>query len=249
MHLSVDNLSIQRGERDVLTDISFTANGGEFIGLVGPNGAGKTSLMRAMLGLLAHQGHCSLSDLSIQEKAKTTSWLPQTRDIAWPMSVKSLIALGRQPHSTDDATNEAAISQAIQDMELGDFIDRPATELSGGETARALIARCLAQTPALFMADEPLAGLDMAHQISALELFRKKADAGGLIISSIHDVGLAARYCTRFILLGDTQLLADGVPLAIMKDPLFADIFSIDTIFATAEDGTLFMPKKRSKTR
>lgn len=244
-HLSVQNLSVTRGERSILQDISFAAEGGEFIGLIGPNGSGKTSLMRAMVGLLPHQGACSLSALSDNARARTVSWLPQKRDVAWPVSVQSLVMLGRHPHPTSDAENAEAVRQALEEMELTPFARRPATELSGGETARALIARCLAQSTPILLADEPLAGLDMAHQLSVLELFRKRADNGALIISSIHDISLAARYCTRFILLGDQNLLADGKPEEIINDPLFSKVFNIEIMVTPSDDGPIFMPKKR----
>ena len=245
IQLTVQNLSVMRDDRPILKDISFTAQGGEFIGLIGPNGAGKTSLMRAILGLLPHTGICNLSSLSPQAKAKQISWLPQSREVAWPMSVESLIMLGRQPHDTEAEADNQAVQEAIKAMELTELALRPATELSGGETARALIARCLAQETDIFMADEPLAGLDMAYQLSTLELLSEKANQGKLILTSVHDIGLAARYCTRFILLGHQKILADGKPDEIMKDERFSDIFGIESLFAVTEDGPIFMPRKR----
>ena len=243
--LCVQNLSVMRADRAILQDISFTAQPGEFIGLIGPNGAGKTSLMRSILGLLPHQGECNLSSLSPQAKAKTISWLPQSRDVAWPMSVRSLVLLGRQPHQSNATDDDKAVEDALGAMELEDLADRPATELSGGETARALIARCLAQNTDIFMADEPLAGLDMAHQLSTLDLLAERAKAGKLILTSVHDIGLAARYCTRFILLGHNRLLADGLPQEIMNQTAFSDVFGIETLFANTEDGPIFMPRRR----
>lgn len=244
-NLIVENLSVTRNGRPVLQDISFTAQAGEFIGLIGPNGTGKTTLMRAMLGLLPHTGRCNLSSLSADAKAKLVSWLPQARDVAWPMSVSSLVALGRQPHGRSAKENEAAVTDALAAMELTDLAERPATELSGGETARALIARCLAQDTDLFMADEPLAGLDMAHQLSVCELLSQRVQNGRLIVTSIHDIGLASRFCTRFILLGNQRILADGPPQEIMAHPSFADIFGIDPLFAETDAGPIFMPWRR----
>ena len=245
IQLTLNNLSVMRGDKPILQNISCAAQGGEFIGLIGPNGAGKTSLMRAMLGLLPHSGECSLSSLSRDAKAKTVSWLPQSRDIAWPMSLEALVRLGRHPHNTTATQDDEAVQNALQAMELNDFATRKATALSGGETARVLIARCLAQSTPLLLADEPLADLDMAHQLSVLELFAAKAAQGDLVISSIHDIGLALRYCTRFILLGDQQLLADGKPEDIVKEPIFSHVFGIETLFVRSDDGPIFMPKKR----
>lgn len=245
IQLCVQNLSVMRGDRAILQDISFNAEGGEFIGLIGPNGAGKTSLMRAILGLLPYQGDCNLSSLSPHAKAKHISWLPQSRDVAWPMSVRSLVMLGRQPYQSSAEANDKAVRDAIEAMELEALSTRSATELSGGETARALIARCLAQDTAIFMADEPLASLDMAYQLSTLDLLAKRAKSGKLIFTSIHDIGLAARYCTRFMLIGNHQLLADGTPDEIMKDEAFSKVFGIESLFANTEDGPIFMPRRR----
>lgn len=244
-NLIVENLSVSRNGRPVLQDISFTAQPGEFIGLIGPNGTGKTTLMRAMLGLLPHTGHCNLSSLSADAKAKLVSWLPQARDVAWPMSVSSLVALGRQPYKTSTKEDDDAVANAIADMELTDLAERPATELSGGETARALIARCLAQDTSIFMADEPLAALDMSHQLSVCELLGQRVQNHRLIVTSIHDIGLAARYCTRFILLGNQTILADGPPQEIMAHHSFADIFGIEPLFAETDAGPIFLPWKR----
>ena len=243
--LGVQNLSVMRGDRAILQDVSFHAEGSEFIGLIGPNGAGKTSLMRAILGLLPYQGDCNLASLSSHDKAKYISWLPQSRDVAWPMSVRALVMLGRQPYQSSVTENDKAVNEALQAMELEELATRPATQLSGGETARALIARCLAQDTAIFMADEPLASLDMAYQLSTLELLAERAKSGKLIFTSIHDIGLAARYCTRFMLLGDNQLLADGTPDEIMKNEAFSKVFGVETLFAHTEDGPIFMPRRR----
>lgn len=244
-HLSVKDLSVTRGGQSILQDISFTATAGEFIGLIGPNGAGKTSLMRAIVGLLPHGGDCSLASLSPAAKARTVSWLPQARDVAWPISVEALVMLGRHPYPSDTKEDAKAVKHALEEMALSHLATRPATTLSGGETARALIARCLAQSTKILLADEPLAGLDMAHQLSVLELFRTKADRGELIISSIHDVGLAARYCTRFILVGHQSLLGDGTPEEIINNPLFSEVFNIEIMMTSSDDGPMFMPKKR----
>ena len=106
------------------------------------------------------------------------------------MSVRSLVLLGRQPHQSNATDDDKAVEDALGAMELEDLADRPATELSGGETARALIATCLAQNTDIFMADEPLAGLDMAHQLSTLDLLAERAKAGKLILTSVHDMTL-----------------------------------------------------------
>ncbi len=140
--LSLDNLTVRRGGCPVVDHVSLTVGPGEVVGLIGPNGAGKTTLMRAALGLIAATGTSSLLALSAPDRARAAAWLPQTRDIAWPMAVAAVVGLGRLPQG-DGATPQgrAAVTTALAQMDLTGFRDRPATELSGGEQARVLIAR------------------------------------------------------------------------------------------------------------
>ena len=167
--LSVQNLSVTLRSRPVIQNVSFEIQPGEFVGLLGPNGTGKTSLMRAALGLLPATGHSSLADMSASERAKAVSWMPQSREIAWPIPVEKLVALGRLPHLPQGLrlpeADQALVDQAITRMGLDPFRQRAASRLSGGEQARALIARALAQDTPLLMADEPAAGLDPRRRL------------------------------------------------------------------------------------
>src|SRR5690606_21083096 len=121
---------------------------GELVGLVGPNGAGKTSLMRAALGLIPATGRSTVAELSPSRRAQLAAWLPQSREIAWPVSVETLVSLGRLPlrgGAAPSPADRAAIEAAMARAGVAELRDRPATELSGGEQARVLIARALAQ--------------------------------------------------------------------------------------------------------
>ena len=171
--LSLEALTVKRGPCPVVNSVSLEIAPGECVGLIGPNGAGKTTLMRAALGLMKHEGRSSLTDLPARDRARAAAWLPQAREIAWPVTVETLVALGRLPHDSraGDLRSEAVL-RALDRMGLTAFAQRRATELSGGEQARVLIARALAQEAPLLMADEPIAGLDPAAQIATLRSFR-----------------------------------------------------------------------------
>jgi len=244
--LSVQNLSVTLRNRPVLQDVSFDIKPGEFVGLLGPNGTGKTSLMRAALGLLPATGHSSLAEMSASERARAVSWMPQSREIAWPIPVEKLVALGRLPHLPQGlrlpAADQALIDQAISRMGLERFRQRAASRLSGGEQARALIARALAQDTPLLMADEPAAGLDPAHQISTMEVFAALADEGRSALVSLHDLGLAARHCTRLILLAEGGILADGTPAQVLTPDLMARAFGISVWHQNTAEGPVFQP-------
>lgn len=244
--LSVENLSVSLRGRPVFRDVSFAIGPGEVVGLIGPNGAGKTTLMRAALGLIPAEGLSSIAALEPRARAKAATWMPQAREIAWPVSVETLVMLGRIPQlaagqSPADA-DRAVVDSVLQRMGLTGLRARAATRLSGGEQARALIARALAQDTALVLADEPIASLDPAHQISTMRTFSAMAAEGQSILVSMHDLGLAARHCTRLILLGEGQLIADGPPNDVLTAERLARVFGISAWFSQTDDGPIFQP-------
>lgn len=244
--LTLDKVTVRRGECPVVDAVSATINQGECIGLIGPNGAGKTTLMRGALGLLPHEGSSSLSGLAAAERARAVAWLPQAREIAWPMTVETVVALGRIPHLPRGAKlreqDRAAVDDALEQMDLTGFAERFANQLSGGEQARVLIARALAQDTPLLMVDEPIAGLDPAHQISTMETFAALAEAGKSVIVSLHDLGLAARHCTRILMLSQGRLVADGTPAETLTPERLRDVFGIRVFYETTAQGPIFQP-------
>ncbi|WP_420858289.1 ABC transporter ATP-binding protein [Marivivens marinus] len=244
--LDVQNLTVRRGQCPVVDDVSLSVGAGEVVGLIGPNGAGKTTLLRAILSLLPFEGTSSLAALDPRARARAAAWMPQAREIAWPVPVETLVMLGRVPHLAGGAkpseADHAAVASAIAAMHLAGFETRPATELSGGEQARVLIARVLAQDTPLILADEPIAGLDPAHQISTMEVFRREAAAGKTVIASIHDLGLAARHCTRLILMDKGKLVADGTPEEVLTADNMARVFRINAHLSSDASGLLFQP-------
>jgi iron complex transport system ATP-binding protein len=239
--LTLDKLSVFRGDCPVVDTVSLALEPGDFIGLIGPNGAGKTTLMRAALGILEHKGLSSLAVMSQSDRAKQAAWLPQDREIAWGLSVRDLVGLGRLPFGPIQK-NDRHVEKAIIKMELASFSDRIATQLSGGEQARVLIARALAQDTSILMADEPTASLDPANQISTLKTFSGLARAGRGIIASIHDLGLAARYCTKLALLHRGKLIAFGSASEVLTPDNLRTVFSIEAHYEKTKEGIIFQP-------
>lgn len=241
--LSLRDLSVTLRERTVLEGVSLEVNPGEVVGLIGANGAGKTTLMRAALGLIGAGGESSLAAMAPAARARAVAWMPQAREIAWPVDVETLVTLGRLPHGGRAGPgDEAAVDAAIDRMGLELFRHRTATRLSGGEQARALIARALAQETPLVMADEPIAGLDPAHQIATMEVFSALAAEGRGIMVSLHDLGLAARHCTRLVVLAERRVMADGPPGEVLTEELLARAFHISAFHAESLDGPVFQP-------
>ncbi|MAI17873.1 MAG: ABC transporter [Marinovum sp.] len=239
--LTLDKLSVFRGDCPVVDSVSLALEHGDFIGLIGPNGAGKTSLMRAALGILEHKGSSSLALMPQSDRAKQAAWLPQDREIAWGLSVRDLVGLGRLPFGSIQK-NDRHVEAAIIKMELSTYSDRIATQLSGGEQARVLIARALAQDTPILMADEPTASLDPANQISTLKTFSTLAQAGRGIIASMHDLGLAARYCTKLALLHRGKLIAFGSADAVLTPDNLRTVFSIEAHYEKTKEGIIFQP-------
>jgi iron complex transport system ATP-binding protein len=239
--MTLDKLSVFRGDCPVVDNVTLALEPGDFLGLIGANGAGKTTLMRAALGILEHEGSSSLAALSQSDRAKQAAWLPQIREIAWGLSVRDLVGLGRLPFGPIQK-NDAHVEAAIIKMDLGAFSDRIATQLSGGEQARVLIARALAQDTPILMADEPTASLDPANQISTLKIFSELAQDGRGIMSSIHDLGLAARYCTKLALLDRGKLVAFGSADEVLTPDNLQTVFSIEAHYEKTKEGVIFQP-------
>jgi iron complex transport system ATP-binding protein len=242
--LELSHLAVTLRGRPVLRDVALHVERGEFVGLIGPNGAGKTTLMRAALGLIPFEGQSSLAALAPAARAQTAAWLPQAREIAWPVTVERLVMLGRLPHlgagQRPGPTDHAAVDHALHRMDLADLRHRAATRLSGGEQARVLIARALAQEAPLLLADEPIAGLDPAHQIAAMQTLSALAKEGRAVMVSLHDLGLAVRHCTRLMLLDGGRVVDAGPPDEVLTPERLAEVFRIRAYHAQTEWGPVW---------
>jgi iron complex transport system ATP-binding protein len=217
--LAADRLALMRGGREVVTGLSAALKPGTITAIVGPNGAGKSSLLLGLAGLLTPASGSVTLDGEIlarlhpRVRAQSIGYLPQAPDIAWDVAVEALVALGRLPWR-DRGT--AAIEAALQALDLEPLRHRPVSQLSGGERARVLLARVLAGEPRWILADEPLAALDLAHQLSLIAHLkacaRPENGAAQGVVVVLHDLGLAMNHADRVLVMKDGHLIADGPP-------------------------------------
>lgn len=237
VNIRLEQVGVSLGRRAVVTDASTAFEPGTLTGIVGPNGAGKSTLARAMLALVPHRGRIlvdgeEVATLSRAALARRIAYLPQGQMLHWPLSVERLVGLGRLPHlgpmSTVGKANATAIEQAMARADVLHLRDRVATELSGGERARVLLARALAVEAPALIADEPLASLDPGHQIDVMELLQTEARGGGLVLAVLHDLTMAARYCDRLVLIDRGAVIADGMPAEVLTPPHLATVYGVD---------------------
>ncbi|MEM6415303.1 MAG: ABC transporter ATP-binding protein [Pseudomonadota bacterium] len=233
----VKNLTVKAKAATLVDDASFRLAPKEFVAVLGPNGAGKTSLLRASLGLeLISSGSALLGGdetwgLSPAVRARRIAYLPQIRPLAWPNTVRDVIALGRFAHGAAlgrlVGPDAEAVDRAIAACDLSQLQHRAVDTLSGGELARMHCARAFAAEAPLLIADEPIAALDPRHQFRILDLIADFVKKGGGALVVLHDVNLAARYATRLIWMNKGQIIADGPPSETLTAERLSEVYGV----------------------
>jgi len=245
--LAAENITVSRGGKTILRDVSLQAHAGEFIAVLGPNGAGKSTLLKVLAGLLKPDAgkvmldSKSLASISARQLAARRAYLPQNPYLEWPISVERLVALGLTPKlpATGGLPQgyAPAISRALDLCDLTAKRDQTATSLSGGEFARAMLARAIVSEPQILIVDEPITGLDPRHAMASMRLLANFAAAGALVIASLHDLTLAARYPGRVIVLVDGAVVGDADSLT---EELVHRAFGVPAILTGQGDSRAF---------
>ena len=213
--LALDALRVRAGGRALLDGVSLQVPPRGLLGIVGPNGAGKSSLLRAALGLLPLQAGQvwldgrPLAAWTARERAACIGYVPQQALSHWDLTVQELLSLQR-PRRAD------WLPQLIAACELQALLGRRFATLSGGEKARANLARALVHEPALLLADEPAAHLDIPHHHRLMAMLRAQSAARAVVVV-LHDLHVASRYCDRLVLMAEGRLLADGPPERVLE--------------------------------
>ncbi len=246
MELRFDHLSLNLRGRQILNDISGELHHGKVTAILGANGAGKTSLLSCLAGLrtpgagTVMLGGQPLPNWASIERARHIALLPQQGDIHWDINVRALVALGRLPHHgrwNRNAEDDAAIDAALAQTNCTELADRTALKLSGGEQARVLLARVLAGQPDWILADEPLANLDLAHQLDAAACLTSAAQAGAGVVLVLHDLTQAARTADYVIIMKQGTILTAGPTSDVLTKDIIAQAFGVSVHIGSNEDG------------
>jgi iron complex transport system ATP-binding protein len=263
--LSGSGLVFAPGGNRILDDVSLEVQVGEIVALIGPNGAGKSTALAALAGdiRLGHGtvaiGDRDISSIPIAELGRLRSVLLQQTGVAFSYTVREVVAMGRLPWNAvaitdDEPSDDEIVADAMRRADIEHLADRDVTTLSGGEQARAALARVLAQRCGIVMLDEPTAALDIGHQEQVLQLARELADGGAAVLVVLHDLGLAAAYADRVVVMDAGRVVADGAPHEVMTGELLSRVYrySIDVIHQ-AETGDLLVvpvrPARRAAAR
>lgn len=237
MRLEAEGLVVRYADLTppALAEVTFEVPPGTFYAVLGPNGSGKSTLMKALLGVRRLDGGTvrleerPLEAWSRRELARAVGAVPQNEQIAFPLSTRELVGMGRYPHlgplTPEREEDRAAVRRALEACKVAELASRDVSTLSGGELQRARIARALAQEPRALVLDEPTASLDVRHEMSILELLRSAADSGITVLLITHGLDVAARFADRMLLLSRGKVAAEGTPAEVMREDVLSRVY------------------------
>jgi len=240
--LELRDVRLAYGRRDVLRGVDLRIAPGERVALLGENGAGKTSLLRAITGLAEHASGEVLLDgrpareYGRPERARRIAVVPGQTQVAFPLRVEELVALGRIPHEHPflgpREEDRAAVASAIERVGLRHLVGRDVRQLSLGERQLAVLAMSVAQSASLLLLDEPTAHLDLRHQVEVMRLLRRLSEEDGVaVLAVMHDVALAGHFFERVCLLHEGRLVADGPPADVLTPERIRQVYGVDPRF------------------
>ncbi|MDO6841907.1 heme ABC transporter ATP-binding protein [Paraglaciecola chathamensis] len=240
--LIINNVSVKRGVKTCVNNVSARFRAGQFTALVGPNGAGKSSLLKAICGEWPRSSGNVLingidsTKLAAKERAKMMAVMPQHPRISFDFRVHELVRLGRSPHSIHQVDSENdVIDYCLQIAGLEGYAQRGVLTLSGGELQRVYLAKAIAQISTkaailpgkntVLLLDEPTSALDMAQQLTAMNGLREIARNGGTVVAVMHDLNLVSCFADHVLLMQDAEVLEQGAPEQVLQPKNLKDCF------------------------
>jgi iron complex transport system ATP-binding protein len=234
-----ERLTVAYRGRPAVSDADLHVPAGERIALVGPNGAGKSTLLRAIAGVVepatgtVELAGMRLADLDRLAVARRLAVVPQLPALPFATTVEDVVALGRLPHEHPirglRPADRAAVAAAIDRVGVGHLLGRDARELSLGERQLVLLAMAVAQAAPILVLDEPTVHLDLRHQVEVMELLVDLNERDGTtILAVLHDIGLAAHFFPRVVVLDRGRIVADGPPAEALTPERIQEVFQVD---------------------
>lgn len=219
--------------REIIHGVDLSVTTGSWHAVIGPNGAGKSTLLRAITGLLPHRGEilvggAAIGGLNAKERARLIAFVPQQPQLPGDVPVASYVLLGRTPHlgylAVEGAKDREIASAALERLDLTGFAKRRLGTLSGGERQRVVLARALAQQARVLLLDEPTTALDLGHQQQVLDLVDELRTSEDLtVVSTLHDLSVAAQYADTLTLLVDGIAVACGTANEVLTEASLAE--------------------------
>jgi iron complex transport system ATP-binding protein len=253
--LTLQGVSARYGSRVVASDVSVTVEEGGWLAIIGPNGAGKSSLLKAIVGVVSHDGSILLdgvpaSSLSNRERARAVAYAPQTPQLPDRLTVTDYALLGRTPHlsplARERRSDLAVVSKVLSRLDLTGLAARALQTLSGGERQRAVLARVLAQESGLLLLDEPTTGLDIGHAQALLDLVdRLRHEEGATVVSTLHDLTLSAQYASQLLLLDKGKVAATGTAAEVLTRATIEHHYTARVEVLTTTTGNLVVAPSR----
>ena len=246
MSIEVQKLSFSYGDRQVLQDISFRVEQGEFLSILGPNGVGKSTLFRCVLGLLSGYtgtvlvGGADARTLSVREMAKRIAYIPQSSRPVFNFSVEDIVLMGASSSLTPfQSPGKQALERcrwAMEKVGISRLSERCFHRLSGGEQQLVLIARALVQNAPILMLDEPTANLDFGNQLLVLEQARALAREGYTVIQTTHHPEQSYMFSDRILAIQNGRVLTQGAPAEVLTEQTMAALYGVNVNMVSLYD-------------
>jgi iron complex transport system ATP-binding protein len=237
MSLSTHHLSVGYHGKAIVKDVSLDLPEGKIIALLGPNGCGKSTLLKAISRILkpmageVHWKGQDLHQLPSRQLAKELALLPQTQPIPEGVKVKDLVAYGRSPYTGFwgklSKEDHRIIREVMDQVGITELDEQLVSELSGGQRQRVWLAMTLAQDTPYLLLDEPTTYMDLSHQVELMAILRKLNLNGKTIITVLHDINQAARYCDHLIVMKEGKIITQGEPQNVITQNMLQTVFSL----------------------
>ena len=235
MNIDVKDIQAVLGGSHILKGAGLQAKAGEFVGIIGPNGSGKSTLLKCIYRVLKPDAGAVMVDgedllsMSYKKSAKRISVVAQHNYYNFEFSVREVVLMGRSPHKRsmerDNAEDFRMVAEALEKVDMSAFANRSFSTLSGGEQQRVILARALAQDTPCLILDEPTNHLDIKYQLQLMDIVK---GLGRTVISAVHDLNIAAMYCTYLYVMKNGRIFTEGSPAEVLTAEMIRSVYEVE---------------------